>query len=387
MPATIKLKEEFGDALAVVLVESQGADEERFMKFAAKKKWLGRDLMWTRERPFSTGARGLPNFVLLDEEGRVVLKGNPLSMHGQIEDEIGAAIARARKGPRNLPKAASKVRSLASKGQWAKAQKQLDRDLPKASGSDAAALEAEAAELDRRFDAELARATWLLENGHPLRAEELVEALMKGVKGDDALTARTVLEAPEASAEADERGGDGAPFDGLDGPARARCMRFNDVASCMSRATLLEHPLPEVPFGEDAAWAATVLGAGLRIRHEPEAIVRHAHRYGPASAWKRYAQDAAFHRAFHGFRVRPHIGSVLKGWAHELRRDLRHVARHGGWGSLLRAPLLRLAQTLGQYAGGRSIDGAWAAALREGRVQPLVPHPSTDAPASIARTP
>ena len=66
--------------------------------------------------------------------------------------------------------------------------------------------------------------------------------------------------------------------------------------------------------------------------------------------------------------------------------DLRHVARHGGWVSL-RAPLLRLAQTLGQYAGGRSIDGAWSAALREGRVQPLVPPPSKDAPASIARTP
>lgn len=206
-------------------------------------------------------------------------------------------------------------------------------------------------------------------------------------ESDDALTARTVLEAPEGSAEADERGGESAPFVGLDGPARAHRMRFNDVASCMSREVLLEHPLPEVPFGEDAAWAATILGAGLRIRHEPTAIVRHAHRYGPRSAWKRYAQDAAFHRAFHGFRVRPHIGSVLKGWAHELRRDLRHVARHGGWGSLLRAPLLRLAQTLGQYAGGRSIDGAWAAALREGRVQPLVPHPSTDAPASIARTP
>ncbi len=72
MPATIKLKEEFGDDLAIVLVESQGADEERFMKFAAARKWLGRDMLWTRERPFSTGAGGLPNFALLDEEGRVV---------------------------------------------------------------------------------------------------------------------------------------------------------------------------------------------------------------------------------------------------------------------------------------------------------------------------
>lgn len=205
--------------------------------------------------------------------------------------------------------------------------------------------------------------------------------------GDDALTARTVLEAPEGSPAPDERGGEPAPFDGLDGPARARCMRFNDVASCMSRAVLTDHPLPEVPFGEDAAWAATVLSAGFRIRHEPTAIVRHAHRYGPLGAWRRYAQDAAFHRAFHGFRVRPHIGSVLKGWAHELRRDVRHVARNGGWASLLRAPLLRLAQTLGQYAGGRSIDDAWSAALRQGQVQLLVPPPGEDASAPIARTP
>lgn len=205
--------------------------------------------------------------------------------------------------------------------------------------------------------------------------------------GDDALTARTVLEAPEASAKADERGGDSAPFDGLDGPARAHRMRFNDVASCMSRAILLEHPLPEVPFGEDAAWAATVLGAGLRVRHEPAAVVRHAHRYGLSGAWKRYAQDAAFHRAFHDFRVRPHLGSVLKGWAYELRRDVGYVARRGGWPSLLRAPLLRLSQTLGQYVGGRSVDDTWSAALLEGRVQPLVPLPNEDAPAPIARTP
>lgn len=204
---------------------------------------------------------------------------------------------------------------------------------------------------------------------------------------DDPLTARTVLEAPEGSDESDERGGDGAPFAGLDGPGRAHRMRFNDVASCMARSTMLEHPFPEVPFGEDAAWAATVLRAGHRVRHEPAAVVRHAHRYGPSGAWRRYAQDAAFHLAFHGFRVRPHLFSALKGCAHELRQDLRHVARCGGWLSLLRAPFLRLAQTLGQYAGGRRVDDAWSAALREGRVQPLVPSPSTDARAPVARTP
>lgn len=191
MPATIKLKEEFGDDLAIVLVESQGADEERFMKFAAARKWLGRDLMWTRERPFSTGAGGLPNFALLDEEGRVVLMGNPLSLHGQIEDEITAAIARARKGPKDLPKSAAKVRGMVAKGDWAKALKQLDRELPKVDGEEAQALQAEAAELERRLDAELARLRWLLENGYADRAQEQAEALVKGCKGSDALLART----------------------------------------------------------------------------------------------------------------------------------------------------------------------------------------------------
>ena len=32
--------------------------------------------MWTTERPVVTGARGIPNFVLLSSDGEVVLKGN-----------------------------------------------------------------------------------------------------------------------------------------------------------------------------------------------------------------------------------------------------------------------------------------------------------------------
>ena len=109
MPATVKLKEEYGSDLAVILVECQGADEAKFMKFAAGHKWLGREMMWTRERPFMTGAKGLPNYALLDETGTIVAMGNPMRDHGKITSEIDAAIARSKKGPKGLPKEAAKL--------------------------------------------------------------------------------------------------------------------------------------------------------------------------------------------------------------------------------------------------------------------------------------
>jgi hypothetical protein len=130
--------------------------------------------------------------------------------------------------------------------------------------------------------------------------------------------------------------------------------RFNNVASAMGRGTLQRFPFPEVEFGEDSAWAASVLGAGWQLQYVAEAQVLHAHRYGPKSAYRRNEQDARFMREVHGFVVRPHIFSVLKGWAHEVREDLRFLWQRGGpWSAALRAPALRLGQVLGQWRGSR----------------------------------
>lgn len=175
VPATVKLKEEFGDDLAVILVESQGADETTFMKFAAGQKWLGRDLMWTRERPLVTGANGLPNFALLDEEGRLVLLGNPLEQHGMIVDSIEEAIRRAKKGPKGLTPDAQKVRGLLEKGLFAKARAAAS-DLPE-----------ERARVDRRLQRTRDRVEWLLENGYPSAARALFESLLGGCQGDPEL--------------------------------------------------------------------------------------------------------------------------------------------------------------------------------------------------------
>jgi rhamnosyltransferase len=176
-------------------------------------------------------------------------------------------------------------------------------------------------------------------------------------ESDDPLTARTVLSAPEASAEGETRelAGPAGRRDlaALDSAARARILSFNDIASAIRRSVFEAIPFPDVEFGEDVAWAAKALEAGWRIRFEPRAVVLHSHRYSPARAYERYRVDADFHRRHFSRRLRPSVASVVRGFAHEVREDWRHVARHGGFAHLLRSPFLRAAQVLGQYAGSR----------------------------------
>ena len=171
---------------------------------------------------------------------------------------------------------------------------------------------------------------------------------------DDPLTARTVLSAPEASAEGETRElPRGTSLGSLDDGTRARLCGFNDVASAIRRSVFEAIPFPDVDFGEDVAWAARALEAGWRIRFEPRAVVLHSHRYSPSRAYERYRVDAAFHRRHFHRRLRPSLLSVARGVAHEVREDWRHVARHGGFAHLVRSPFLRAAQVLGQYAGSR----------------------------------
>ena len=174
--------------------------------------------------------------------------------------------------------------------------------------------------------------------------------------GDDALTTRTALELREASkqpraVDLDQLG----PLSELPVERRAGLLCINNVASAVRASVLRELPFPDVPFGEDAAWAARALAAGWRLRTVPAAVVHHAHRYGPLEAFERYRIDAAFRRAAFGVRVRPNLRSAARGFLHELRADVRFVrgrAADPQLGPLLRSPLLRGAQVLGQYAGG-----------------------------------
>lgn len=167
---------------------------------------------------------------------------------------------------------------------------------------------------------------------------------------DDPLTARTALSAPEASAAAlvFER-------DAETRLAAAPAPNFNNVTSAMRASTWRELPFPDVVFGEDSAWAERALARGWRIRFVPAAVVLHAHRYTPRSAYQRYKIDAEFRARELGQRVRPSLWSVAKGIAHEVRSDWRFVrVERRPVSALLRSPLLRAAQVLGQYMGSRA---------------------------------
>lgn len=171
---------------------------------------------------------------------------------------------------------------------------------------------------------------------------------------DDPLTARTVLEQPEASEEPLLRDLDGVgPVWDMKAEERAAHLHFNNIASCIRRSVFAKIPFPDVAFGEDFAWAARALTHGHRIRFVPESVVYHAHRYGLESAFERYRVDAAFHRLIHGYRVRPTLASVARGILYEMRQDVRYVLKNGGALHLLRSPGLRTAQVLGQYFGSR----------------------------------
>jgi rhamnosyltransferase len=172
----------------------------------------------------------------------------------------------------------------------------------------------------------------------------------------DPLTARTVLDLPEASTESCIRDLD------LCGPIwevglleRMEVLRFNNVASAARADIFQKYPFPEVAFGEDFAWAARVLTAGYRIAFTAECSVYHGHHYTPKEAYRRYHVDAAFHLAAHSWNMRPTLVSVARGFVFELWADIRFLSKTHwkGAGYLLRAPALRFAQVWGQYRGAR----------------------------------
>ncbi|MBK7644125.1 MAG: glycosyltransferase family 2 protein [Planctomycetes bacterium] len=172
--------------------------------------------------------------------------------------------------------------------------------------------------------------------------------------GDDALTARSVLASPQAaSAPALFALPSGSKLEDLPLEEALRMLGFCNVASAVRASALRELPFPELVFGEDFAWAARALGLGWELRFTPECVVRHAHHYGPLTAFERFRVDAAFHRRAHGHRLRPGLAGLVRGFGHECLADFAYVRAHGGWGTLVRSPFLRAGQVLGQLYGSR----------------------------------
>lgn len=210
MPAAVKLQTEYGDAIQVILVHSQAATEEESIAFALRQKWLGNGAIWTSERPFSTGSGGLPSYALLGPDGRVVLVGSSNADHSKIEKAIAEFVKKGSSAPEGAPDALAKAYKLLDEGDYAKARAEAAKVAGKAEGKDAATFEAATkfhGLVSERVGRQAARIRALAERSHWARADAMHDALLKGVKGDDSFAdavgdLSVLFDKPEAKEEA-----------------------------------------------------------------------------------------------------------------------------------------------------------------------------------------
>lgn len=97
---------------------------------------------------------------------------------------------------------------------------------------------------------------------------------------------------------------------------------FTNVSSCVRRSMWADAPWPELPYGEDFAWAWARVAEGHAVRYEPASCVVHSHA---ESMGRRVARELAWHRALGMVRGRP-VGLREAVW------NARHRVRLGsGW--------------------------------------------------------
>ncbi len=145
-----------------------------------------------------------------------------------------------------------------------------------------------------------------------------------------------------------------AHFEALAAGERHRLAAFDNVASAVRRATLLEHPFAASRFGEDLEWGLRMLRRGLGLAYVPQAVVTHSHRRGARALFRRnYLAHRLLVRLF-GLRQIPDLPHLGRAAATSVASDLRTLAREGGspfaW---LAAPGQALAALYGQYRGAR----------------------------------
>ncbi|MGA0058306.1 MAG: hypothetical protein ACO3RU_01820 [Planctomycetota bacterium] len=186
----IKLQEEYGDALQVIFVESQGHGAEEIERYGLERKWFGGRALWTSERPVRNTSSGLPSFVLLDVDGRPILDGSSIRLASQMEEAIAAEVQKIRRGPEDAPKDLKDAARDLLRGKFGAAAAEADELVQKTEDAELAegARDILAAAVSRA-QATAERVGRLIDEGSYLRAEELLKDLEKAVDGSDALEA------------------------------------------------------------------------------------------------------------------------------------------------------------------------------------------------------
>lgn len=186
----IKLQEEYGDALQVIFVESQGHGAEEIERYGLERKWFGGKSLWTSERPVRNASSGLPSFVLLDVDGRPILEGSSIRLASQMEEAIAGEVQKIRRGPEDVPKDLKDAARDLLRGKFGAAATEAEKVVQRTDDPElAAAARSLLAEASGRANASAARVGRLIDEGGYLRAEDLLDEFEKAVDGSDALEA------------------------------------------------------------------------------------------------------------------------------------------------------------------------------------------------------
>lgn len=195
MPTALKLQEEFKDSLQVVFVETGRVDRDGMQAFAIDKGWFadGSRAMWTKEAPFDPGLGATPSFALLDDSGRVLMKGITTREHSRIVETIEQHAKARTKGPEDVPSKVAKLYGDFAKGKLGKslsAAAALAADPGRDGEELGNAAKQAVADMEAALERELKRADWLLENGFYAAAEADLSDLAKELKGVDDWSAK-----------------------------------------------------------------------------------------------------------------------------------------------------------------------------------------------------
>lgn len=205
VPSAVKMATEMPDAINTIFVESQNHSMDEVRKLALSRKWFGTNALWTTERPCSSPGSGLPAFVLLSPEGEVVLSGNPITMHKEIEEYVHEQASARAAVPDDLPKKLKKAWKELQKGDFEDALDEVSDHLQSNDAelaTAAKAFDAKVRDMARAAVTQLERA---VDEGHYVttldRAKDLVDNLGDQQAIDAANALITRLESDELEAE------------------------------------------------------------------------------------------------------------------------------------------------------------------------------------------
>lgn len=207
VPSAVRMQREHADDIHTVFIESQNHTWNDVQRLAFEREWFGTNAIWTLERPVTTGARGIPNYVLLSPEGEVVSMGNPISDHALIEDYVQNFVRSRSRAPEDLPKKLSKAWKSLQKGEFAKAFEAAEKLFDHRDAEVAEAARAFADKVQAELGSRVDRLALEIAAGRILGNDALLEDLADEAEGLAAAEKITELleqlESDEMKAEAE----------------------------------------------------------------------------------------------------------------------------------------------------------------------------------------